>query len=132
MSRVVIVAVVRSPSWTGSGVPSYAKRRIPSDVPAQARRVAQLRVVVDVAVQGRDHVGPVAVVLLLVDRVGVGLGDDPDARPSGVREHRRLCVVVTKGQTQELVGHDGLTYGTRVVAQLSDLGRRIVGDAQIP
>jgi hypothetical protein len=37
MSRVVIVAVLRSSSRTGSGVPSYAKRRIPSTVPAPAR-----------------------------------------------------------------------------------------------
>ena len=49
-----------------------------------------------------------------------------------MREHGRLRVVVAERQTQQLVGHDGLTDGTRVVAQLTDLGRRLVDEAQVP
>src|SRR5207237_6357134 len=83
------------------------------------------------AIQRSHHVGTLAAVLLLVDRVGVRLRDDPHARPAGVCEHRRLRMITPKGPTQQVVGHDGLTYGTRVVAQLTDLGCRLVDEAQM-
>ena len=54
----------------------------------QVLGLAQIHVVVDVAVERRDHVRPEpSTGLLGVDRMGVGLGDDPDARPPGVTEH---------------------------------------------
>ena len=59
-----------------------------------AARAPEVGVVVDVAVERADDVGPlVAVELLLVQRVRVRLGDDPDARPPRVAEHHRPAAV---------------------------------------
>ena len=57
-----------------------------------------------------DHVGPVGPVALLVavERVGVGLGDDPDSTPSGCgRARRRPPASAPSGQAQQVVGPDG-------------------------
>ena len=91
----------------------------------------QVGVVVDVAVEhggGQRHAG--AVQLLGGLRVRVRLGDDADRRPAGVAQDQSLDVVGAQRQVQQLVlGHGG-TQGGGVVAQLADLGGRLVDDQQ--
>ena len=71
------------------------------DLGGNSQRLQRLQVgvVVDVPVERGRHVRPLdnpcarTRELLLVQRVGVGLGDDPDARPTRVSEHgRRRCL----------------------------------------
>ena len=62
--------------------------------------------VVDVAVEHADDVGPGELAagqleLVAVDRVGVGLGDDPHAGPAGVAEHGDLGPLARHRQAQE-------------------------------
>jgi hypothetical protein len=93
-------------------------------------------VVVDVAVQGGNHVRPLGVdgavprVLVAVDRVGVGLGDDADAGPAGVAEHGNPRARCGESQMQQTVVPDRRPQRSRVVAQLADLGRRLVHERQ--
>ena len=70
--------------------------------------------------------------LVAVDGVGVGLGDDADAGPAGVAEHGELGPGAAQGQAQQGVGGDGLAHHPGVVAELADLGRRLVHDRQGP
>jgi hypothetical protein len=96
----------------------------------------EVGVVVDVAVEGTDDVRGAgraarAVELLGVERVGVGLADDPDARPPGVTHDGELCLRRTQGEAQQLVVRDGSADGPGVVAQLADLRRRLVDEAQL-
>ena len=100
----------------------------------QALGGPQLDVVVDVAVEGGGHVGrrrrTAAAVLLAVERVGVGLADEADAGPAGVAEHGDLGVGAGQGPAEEAVAGDGGPHGPDVVAQLADLGRRLVDEGQ--
>ena len=102
---------------------------------AQAVQRLEVGVVVDVAVEGADDVGRVgrpARDLLGVQRVGVGLADDADARPPGVaRRTVTLGVGRAQGEAQQLVVGDGGAEGPGVVAQLADLGRRLVDEAEV-
>jgi hypothetical protein len=93
---------------------------------------SQLEVVVDVAVERGDDVRAArgAVGLLGVERVGVGLADDPDARPPGVAEDRRGRAGCRHGPTEEAVGGDRGPEVGGVVAQLTDLGRRLVDEPE--
>ncbi len=61
------------------------------DFGRQAQRFEgfEVGVVVDVAVERRRDVRAARVDLLVVERMGVGFGDDADAGPAGVRQHRR-------------------------------------------
>jgi hypothetical protein len=93
----------------------------------------QLDVVVDVAVEGGQHVRPLAAVGLdRVERVGVGLGDDPDAGPPGVPEHGRQRARDGERPAEQLVLAQGRPQGGAVVAELADLGRRLVGEDEGP
>ena len=96
----------------------------------------QIGEVVDVAVEYRGDVGAgvgwAAVGgLVTVDGVGVGLGDDADRGPAGVGQDRGFGLVGGEGQLEQLVGHDGVAHGVGVVAQLPDLGRRLVDEADL-
>jgi len=90
----------------------------------------QVGMVVDVAVQRRDEVRGVDLVLQLfaVDRMGVGFGDDSDARPTRVTEHRDSCARLAHRVPQQVVGDDRRAHHSRVVAQLADFGRRLVDE----
>ena len=101
---------------------------------AQAVGHAQVGVVVDVAVQHPDDerlpVTAALLELLAVDRVGVGLGDDADAGPSGVAEHGDLGPLAAERRPQEAVGLYRGAQHSRVVAELADLGGRLVDERQ--
>ena len=62
----------------------------------QVVRDAEVGVVVDVAVERGDdvrrHDAAGLLDLVAVQRMGVGLADDPDARPAGVTEHGQPAV----------------------------------------
>ncbi len=63
--------------------------------------------------------------------MGVGLGDDPDAGPPGVAEHDGLDRLGGQGLAQQRVGDHGLADRPGVVAELADLGGRLVDQAQV-
>ena len=73
----------------------------------------------------------VAVELFLVQRVRVRLGDDADARPARVREHRRLRGVGPQREAQQLVVADLRAQPRGVVAELTDLGRGLVDEREV-
>ena len=80
-----------------------------------------------------DDERAVALALLgAVDRVGVGLADDADRRPAGVPEHDGDRLVGRDGQAQQVVGPEGVAQRPGVVAQLADLGGRLVDERQAP
>ena len=89
--------------------------------------------VVDVAVEGGGHVrsglGPD---LIGVDRVGIRFADDADGRPAGVGQHGDLGALGLQGPVEQLVRGDGLPHGRGVVSQFTDLGRRLVDEAEVP
>ena len=62
--------------------------------------------------------------------MGVGLGDDAHAGPTGVAENGRLGRVRGDREVQQLVAGDSGSERARVVAQLSDLRGRLVHEAQ--
>ena len=103
---------------------------------AQPVRHLEIGVVVDVAVEHADEVvatrvlGAPELVLFAVDRVGVGLGDDPDAGPTGVPQHRDLGRVVAEREAQQPIAGDGSPHRRRVVAELADLGGGLVDERQ--
>ena len=92
----------------------------------------EVGVIVDVAVERADHVGPfVAVELLMVERVRVGLGDDADARPPRVPEHHHLGGVDRPARGAAARRRGSASRSDRgVVAELADLGRRLVHERQ--
>ena len=77
--------------------------------------------------------GPgLALDLEAVDRVGVGLADDADARPARVPEDQRRRPIPRQGQAQQVVGQQVGPHRGGVVAELADLGRRLVHEAEVP
>ena len=90
--------------------------------------------VVDVAVEHADDErrrrAAGLLELVAVDRVGVGLGDDADAGPAGVAEHGDLGPFAAQRQAQQAVGARRPRGIAGVVAELADLGRRLVHDRQ--
>ncbi len=105
------------------------------DRDAQAVVAPQLAMVVDVPVDGDGDVGPsvtALALLLVVERVGVGLRHDAHTGPPGVAEDGDAGARSSQGAVQEVVGGDGLAQGPGVVAQLADLRRRLVHQAQAP
>ncbi len=135
------VATVARKASTGSA--PFASRReiergdhlgIGGDLGGEPERLERLQVgvVVDIAVQrSRDVLPAVDTELLVVQRVRVRLGDDPDARPAGVREHDRGRSVRPQCEPQQLVVRDLLTQARSVVAELSDLGGGLVHEGQM-
>ena len=127
-------------SHAGHGVPADERRDhlgVGGDVLVDAELVGdpEIGVVVDVAVEGRDHVraragGRRRLELVAVDRVGVRLGDDADARPPRVTEHRGACRRRRDRDAQQVVAGDRGTQRTGVVAELADLGGRLVDERQ--
>ena len=101
---------------------------------AQAVGHLEVAVVVHVAVEDPDevrrHLATALLQLLAVDGVGVGLGDDPDAGPAGVPEHGDLRSLGLQRLAQEGVLLDLVPQRPGVVAELPDLGRRLVHDRQ--
>ena len=61
----------------------------------------------------------------------VRLGDDADARPSGVREHRSLRGLRPQREVQEVIVANLRAQSRGVVAQLTDLGGGLVDEGQI-
>jgi hypothetical protein len=113
--------------------------RVGGDVLVDAELVLdpEVGVVVDVAVERGHHVrarpgGRRRFELVTVDRVGVGFGDDADAGPAGVAEHRRARVGVADREAQQRVGRDRRAQRPGVVTELTDLGRRLVDERQHP
>ena len=106
------------------------------DRPGDPQTVLHLEVgvVVDVAVEDADgvrrRVATALLQLLAVHRVGVGLGDDADAGPTGVPEHGDLGPLTLQRLAQEGVLLDLGPQRAGVVAELADLGRRLVHDRQ--
>ncbi len=103
------------------------------DLGGDLQAVERLEVgeVVDVAVERGHDERDVAVTLLgAVDRVGVGLADHADRGPPGVPEDDGHRVVGGHGQAQQVVGPEGVAQRTGVVAQLADLGGRLVDEGQ--
>ncbi len=99
---------------------------------AQAVPVDQLAVVVDVAVDAADHVrARDQLVLLRVERVGVRLADGADAGPAGVADHDRVGVLGGERGAEQLVAADGVPQRAAVLAQLADLRRDLVDEAQV-
>ncbi len=73
----------------------------------QAFERLEIGVVVDVTVERGGHVGPAVVrKLFLVQGVRVRLGDDADARPPRVREHRGLRGLRPQREAQQVVVAD--------------------------
>ena len=62
--------------------------------------------------------------------MGVGLRDDADARPPRVPEDGDLGGVGGDREMQQLVRRDRVAQRARVVAQLADLGRRLVDEGE--
>ena len=108
------------------------------DRAGEAQPVGDLEVgvVVDVAVEHADEepglglLGPGRLGQVARHRVGVGLGDDPDAGPAGVAEHGDPGARRGQRPAQEGVVHQPLAHHPGVVAELADLGRRLVDDRQ--
>ena len=104
------------------------------DRPGDAQAVMDLDVgvVVDVAVEHGDHVRSAADLfeLLAVQRVAVGLADDPDARPTGVAEHAEPRVGMRQSEAQQVVAGNRGAKGASVVAELADLGSCLVHEAE--
>ena len=91
----------------------------------------QVGVVVDVAVQRADDVRTGArTELFLVERVGVRFGDDPDARPARVAQHREPGRRLTEREVQQRIAGDRRAHHPRVVAELADLGGCLVHEAE--
>ena len=61
--------------------------------------------------------------------MGIRLRDQPDAGPTGVAEHHRFGRVGVERLPEERVGQDLRTKLARVVAELADLGRGLVHEA---
>ena len=57
--------------------------------------------------------------------MGVGLGDDPEARPPGVPEHRSPDGFTGQGTGQEFVADQRTAQRRCLVTQLPDLGGRL-------
>ena len=92
----------------------------------------QLTVIVDVSVQRGDHArglrGPR---LHLVDGMGIGLIDQADARPPGVAQHGDPGLLGLERTAQQVVGLDRRAQLTHVVAELADLARHLVDEAEM-
>ena len=98
---------------------------------------AEITVVVDVAVEGRHHVRRVGALLgagslglVGVERVGVRLTDDADARPPRVSDQRSPRPWRRHGSPEECVGGERRAECCGVVAELADLGRLLVDERQ--
>ena len=121
---------------TGSNAPGHERGnhlRVGGDLrrELEALHRGEVGEVVDVAVERADHVGRgTAAGLLLVERVRVRLGDAADARPPGVPEHDRLGGLRREDAPQELVVADRRPQLRGVVAELTDLGGRLVHERQ--
>ena len=95
----------------------------------------QVGVVVDVAIE-RGHDVRTRVLaatpfeLLAVERMGVGLGDDADTRPARVPEHGDLDIGRGQRTSQHRILGDGGAEHAGVVAELADLGGRLVDERQ--
>ena len=108
--------------------------RVGGDLGRQAEPAGRLQVgeVVDVAVEGGGDERPaLALHLEAVHRVGVGLADDPDARPSGVAEDQRRRPLARQGEAEEVVDEEIGAHGGRVVAELADLRGGLVDEAEV-
>ena len=93
----------------------------------------QLAVVVDIAVEGRRHERHLGAIRLAgIQRVGVGLTDGADTRPSGVAQHEGLRTFAGESGLQQIVGRDRGPQRRRVVTQLADLGGGLVDERQLP
>ncbi|CAB5022681.1 unannotated protein [freshwater metagenome] len=93
----------------------------------------EVDVVVDIAVQHCHDVRERArrlPLLLVIERMGVRLGDDADTRPACVAEHRHTTVRGGQRHAQQRVAVDCLANGLGVVAQLPDLGSSLVDEAE--
>ncbi len=91
---------------------------------------AEVEVVVDVAIERAHHVGPGPTRLLLVERMRVRLGDHADAGPAGVAEHHRDRRITRHRTAQQRVGANRVAQHRGVVAELPDLGGRLVDERQ--
>ena len=90
----------------------------------------QLGVVVDVAVErGGGIRRPEPIDLLVIERMGVCLRDDADACPPRVRQDDDLRAIARERLPEQLVADDGRAQHRDVVAELADLGRRLVHEA---
>ncbi len=87
--------------------------------------------VVDVAIQRRDDVAAAgACFFVAVQRMGVRLSDQPHRRPTRVSQHGRPDARCGEREPQQLVGLDRSAQHLRVVAEITDLGRGLVDEAQ--
>ena len=104
------------------------------DLGADAQPVGGLEIgeVVDVAVERGGDVGAVgAADLVGVEGVGVGAGDDADRRPAGVAPGRRpRHRARSSARRSSPSACDGGPDRPGVVAELTDLGRRLVDERQ--
>ena len=108
--------------------------RVGGDLGRQAQPAGRLQVgeVVDVAVEGgRDERPRLAFHLEAVHRMGVGLADDPDARPPGVAEDQRRRPLAREGEAEEVVDEEIGAHGGGVVAELADLRGGLVDEAEV-
>ncbi len=91
---------------------------------------AQVGVVVDVTVQRGHDVRRLRTARLLefegVERVGVGLADDADTRPSGVAQDRHAGVGRLDRPSKQRIGVQRPSQRGGVVAEFTDLGGRLV------
>jgi len=95
---------------------------------AQLVACTKIGVIVDVTVECGDEIrgSRGGLQLLAVHRVGVGLGNDADARPPRVAEHGHPRTLATDEQPQKVVGGDGTAHHARVVTEFADFGGRFV------
>ena len=111
LASVVIVDAIRSPS---------------SD--------AQVGVVVDVTVQRGHDVRRLRTAGLFeferVERMGVGLADDADARPASVAQDRHPGARRLQGPPKQRIGAQRTAQGGGVVAEFSDLGSGLVHERE--
>ncbi len=111
--------------------------RVGGDLVGDPEPLAHLQVgeVVDVAVEHTGDEGVTAprgpVVLLRRQRVRVGLGDDPDARPARVAEHQHLGRRCCERLAEEVVALDRGPDRGAVVAELADLRGSLVDEAEM-
>ena len=88
----------------------------------------QVGMIVDVAIERGNEIRGVTrrLQLFTVHRMGIGLGDDADARPSRVAKYGNAGVGLAHQQSQEIVVHHGVAHHPCVVAQLANFGGRLV------
>ena len=82
----------------------------------------QVGMIVDITIQSRNEVGRICIAfeLFAVDRVGIRLRDDADARPARVTEHCDARFGLAHQESQQVILQNGMAHSSGVVSELTD------------